>query len=156
MREGSVVHIKDSYFELANDSTLMQNYEANGYRPHFLCMRDPHEANIIWAVPISSKTAKYQVLRERKILRFGRCDTIVIAPFCGKIAAFLVQNAFPITEEYIDHPHIVDGVPVVLGDTLCNELSSKLKRCLSIHKRTGGTLFADVDSILLRLKKHDE
>ena len=38
--EGYFYHISDSYFELANEGTLMSNYENGGYRPHYLAIRD--------------------------------------------------------------------------------------------------------------------
>ena len=51
--EGYFYHINDSYFELANEDTLMSNYENGGYRPHYLAIRDSENADIFWMVPVS-------------------------------------------------------------------------------------------------------
>ncbi len=152
MEIGSVVHIKDSFFELVKDPSMMSNKEDGGYRPHYLCIRDPKERDIFWAVPISSKVEKYQAIVKQKIARFGRCDTITIATFCGRPCAYLIQNAFPITEQYVDHVHTVQGVPVQIGPTLQKEIESNLRRVLSIYQRTGGLLFTNVNKVMAVLR----
>lgn len=154
METGSVVHIKDLFFELVQDTSLMSNKENGGYRPHYLCIPDQKAEGIFWAVPISSRVEKYRTIAAQKTARFGRCDTIVIDLFCGREAAYLIQNAFPVTERFLDHPHTVQGVPVRIGPTLQKEIGSKLRRVLSIYRRTGGALFTDVDKIMKVLMKH--
>ena len=144
MRDGTVVHIKDEFFELVDDSTLMTNYENGGYRPHFLCIADASSPSIFWAIPISSRCEKFKKLRAQKIEKYGRCDTIVIADFCGKEGAFLIQNAFPVTVQYIDHIHVSQGQAVIVGPTLTKDLISKLRRCL----QRKGLLFTNVNKIM--------
>ena len=152
MKIGTVVHIKDAFFDLACDETLMSNYENGGYRPHFLCIRDADDPSLIWAVPISSRVSKYQSILEKKLARFGRCDTIVIDELCGRPCVYLIQNAFPIKEEYIDHVHTVSGTEVVIGETLHKKIEMKLRRCISIKRRTGGMLFVDIARIMDKLR----
>lgn len=60
----------------------------------------------------------------------------------------LIQNAFPITEQFIDHLHIEQGGPVQISQTLEQEIRSKLYRVLSVHRRTGGILFTDVERVM--------
>lgn len=38
--QGYAYHIKDSYFEFANDDNLMQNKEQGNYRPTLYCIKD--------------------------------------------------------------------------------------------------------------------
>lgn len=90
MKIGSVVHIKDCFFDLVQDPHIMSNKEDGGYRPHYLCIRDQKREDVFWAVPISSKVEKYRAIIARKKTRSGRCDTIVIAPFCGRDRAYLI------------------------------------------------------------------
>lgn len=152
MELGAVVHIKDSFFDLVEDDTLMSNYENGGYRPHFLCIKDADDTSLLWAIPISSRVGKYRPILQKKLARFGRCDTIVIDELCGKDCAYLIQNAFPLKEEYIDHAHTVGGIEVVIGPTLQKEIEMKLRRCISINRRTGGMLFANIARIKDKLK----
>lgn len=153
MEIGSVVHIKDSFFELVQDPSMMSNKENGGYRPHYLCIRDPKDPEILWAIPISSRIEKYRAIAEQKIARFGRCDTIALATFCGRECAYLIQNAFPVTEQFVDHVHTVQGIPVQIGPTLQKEIEAKLRRVLSVYKRTKGLLFTDVDKVMGALKQ---
>lgn len=55
-------HLKDSFFSLVNDSKLMVNKEGNNYRPHFFFFEDTKTKGIYWAVPQSTKIAKYQAI----------------------------------------------------------------------------------------------
>lgn len=59
---GKSYHIKDSFFSLVNDSKLMVNKEGNNYRPHFFFFEDTKTKGIYWAVPQSTKIAKYQAI----------------------------------------------------------------------------------------------
>lgn len=152
MKKGSVIHIKDSFFELVQDKNLMSNYENGGYRPHYLCLLDKNDPTIIWAVPLSSRAEKYKKIFEQKFSKNGRCDTIVISKFCGKECAFLIQNAFPIKEDYIDHVHIVNGSEVIIGKSLQSEIQSKLLRCIEISRNCKNILFVDVEHIKKLLK----
>lgn len=73
---GKSYHIKDSFFSLVNDSKLMVNKEGNNYRPHFFFFEDTKTKGIYWAVPQSTKIAKYQAIIQQKIAKYGKCNTI--------------------------------------------------------------------------------
>ena len=95
--EGYFYHISDSYFELVNEPTLMSNKENGGYRPHYLAIRDHHNPEIFWMVPVSSRYAKFQAIWQKQVDKYGRCTKIVLGKCGGWDAAYLIQNAFPIT-----------------------------------------------------------
>ena len=42
----------------------------------------------------------------------------MIREFTNKKSVILLQNAFPTLEKYINHPHIVNGKPLKVIDTL--------------------------------------
>ena len=42
----------------------------------------------------------------------------------NKKSVILLQNAFPTLEKYIDHPHITNGKPLKVIDTLKDEITS--------------------------------
>ena len=69
IRDGYYYHIKDEFFLLVNDSTLMSNKENGGYRPHYLAVKDAENPSIFWMVPVSSKYDKYKnfTLRQEEL-----------------------------------------------------------------------------------------
>lgn len=109
VEQGYSYHIKDSFFEYIGDSFLMSNKDYKNYRPHYYAINDPKYANILWMIPISSRIEKYKKIIESKINKNGKCNTIVIGRFGGRESAFLIQNAFPIKEKYLDHIHTIEG-----------------------------------------------
>ena len=144
---GYTYHIKDVFFSKVNDPTLMANKEGGNFRPHYFCVEDSCYCGVYWAVPLSSRVEKYKRVYIQKMERFGRCDTIEIGKCGGKDAAFLIQNMFPITTEYIEHPHTINGIPVKLHKGTQDILEQKVKRVLSIWQKHPSILFADIQKI---------
>jgi hypothetical protein len=62
--QGYAYHIKDSYFELAQDKNLMQNKENGNYRPTLYCVKD-EKTGLYWMIPISSQYDKFKAIREK-------------------------------------------------------------------------------------------
>ena len=50
--------------------------------------------------------------------------SILIRKIANKKSVILLQNAFPTLEKYIDHPHITNGKPLKVIDTLRDEITS--------------------------------
>ena len=105
-------------------------------------------------IPISSKVDKYKKIINKKIERYGFCNTIIIRKIAGEDAAILLQNAFPTLEKYIDHVHTVDGVPLNVPTDLQNEIKSLFKNMIGLKKRGTNLFFTDIDS--LKKKMLDE
>ena len=76
----------------------------------------------MWFIPISSKVEKYQRIVDKKIEKYGFCNTIIIRKIADEDAAILLQNAFPTLKKYIDHVQIVGGVPLKVPTNLQNEI----------------------------------
>lgn len=117
IQSGFYYHIKDAFFEEAQDNSLMANKEGGNYRPHYLAIQDSSNPEIYWMVPVSSKFEKYQEIHNRQIARYKKCTKIVLGKCGGRNAAFLIQNAFPITADYFDHIHTSKGIPLTLHAT---------------------------------------
>jgi hypothetical protein len=64
--QGYTYHIKDSYFEIADDQMLLQNKEDGNYRPTMYCIKD-EENELLWMVPLSSQVEKYNKIKEKII-----------------------------------------------------------------------------------------
>ena len=70
IQTGYIYHIKDDFFDKINDKGLMINHENGKARPTYFTIKDK---DILWFVPLSSKTAKYQPIINKKIKKYGSC-----------------------------------------------------------------------------------
>lgn len=52
IKTGYLYHIKDEYFDVVNDDSLMQNHEKGKKRPTYFTIKDK---DILRFIPISSK-----------------------------------------------------------------------------------------------------
>ena len=144
VQTGYLYHIKDVFFDVVNDENLMTNHEQGKKRPTYFTIKDK---NILWFIPISSKIDKYKKIIDKKIERYGFCNTIIIRKIADEDAVILLQNAFPTLEKYIDHIHTVDGVPLKIPTDLQYEIKSLFKNMLGLKKRGTNLFFADIDKI---------
>ncbi len=151
--QGYAYHIKDSYFELVKDDNLMQNKEKGSYRPTLYCIKDLY-TQLLWMVPITSQYEKYATIRN-KILNSGKpCRGIILGEFDGQQAAFLIQNMFPITEEYIDHIHTKNGNPIPVKKDLQKVIKKNVKSLLALNARGIKVTFTDIDRLKELMMNH--
>ena len=134
----------------------MQNHEKGKKRLTYFTIKDK---DILWFIPVSSKVDKYKKIIDKKIERYGFCNTIIIRRIADEDAAILLQNAFPTLEKYIDHVHTIDGVPLKVPTDLQNEIKNlfllnwflmiqKLfKNMIGLKKRGTNLFFTDIDYI---------
>ena len=59
LETGYVYHIKNEFFDLANDDKLMANHEGNATRPNYFCIKKAN-SDLMWFIPMSSKVEKYR------------------------------------------------------------------------------------------------
>ena len=143
--------IKDEFYKFAEDPLLMENKENGNKRPCFLAIKD--DKNIIWLIPVTSKYEKFKNIYNYKIRKYGSCETIVLGQLLGKDCAFLIQNMFPIIEDYIESEYVQssNNVPVSISEPLANNIVSKYKKVLALV-RAGikGLVFPNI----LRIEKN--
>lgn len=150
---GKSYHISNEFFIQTNDNKLMVNKEGVNYRPHFFFFKDMETDGIYWAVPQSTKVEKYSDIIQKKIQRYGKCDTIIIGDFGGRKNAFLIQNMFPIIEKYVEHEHLVKGRSVDIHPNLSNTIISSARTVLSLHRHGHKLIFPDIDHIYDTMKQ---
>ena len=144
VQTGYIYHIKDEFFDKINDKGLMINHENGHNRPTYFTIKDK---DILWFIPLSSKVSKYQSIVDKKIKKHGDCKSIMISEIANKKSVILLQNAFPTLEKYIDHPHIVNGKPLKVIDTLKEEIFSNFKYLMALKQEGLNLFFTDIDSI---------
>ena len=144
IKTGYLYHIKDEFFDVVKDNSLMQNHEKGKKRPTYFTIK---EKEILWFIPISTKIEKYQKIIDKKIEKYGFCNTILIRKIADQDSAILLQNAFPTLEKYIDHVHTIDGVPLKVPTNLQREIKSHFKNMLGLKKRGKNLFFSDIDKL---------
>ena len=156
VQTGYMCHIKDEFFDKINDKGLMINHENGHSRPTYFTIKDK---DILWFIPLSSKVSKYKSIIDKKIEKYGNCKSIMISEIANEKSVILLQNAFPTLEKYIDHPHIVDGKPLKVIDTLKEEILDNFKYLIALKKEGRNLFFTDIDKIkeiMLNESKEDE
>lgn len=152
VQSGFFYHIKNAFFEEANDSTLMSNKEGAHYRPHFLAVQDSQNPAIFWMVPVSSKFDKYQKIYYQQISKYKKCTKIVLGK-CGEWdAAYLIQNAFPIIADFFDHIHTSQGQPLAIHNSTKKLIVNNLNYNLRLHRLGIPLFFADIDRLYLLME----
>jgi len=146
LRPGYVYHIKEEYFALANDNSLMRNHEGGAYRPTYYCLMDA-KTNLMWVIPMSSQVEKYQPIIESDTVRHGSCVKIVVGEYGGKKAAFLLQNMFPILPQYIDHIHIIKQKVIRVDERLAAQIDKNFRSVRRLHARGARVVFPDIDRL---------
>ena len=144
IKTGYIYHIKDGFSDKINDKGLMINHENGRARPTYFTIKDK---DILWFIPLSSKVDKYQVIIDKKTKKYGSCKSIMISEIANRPSVILIQNAFPVLEKYIDHPHIVDGKPLKVIDTLKDEILNNFKYLMELKKSGRNLFFPDIDRI---------
>lgn len=133
LKEGYVCYVKDEYFSkikqhIENDFLM---YNKLGHRPHYYCMKD-EKTGLLWLVPMSSQTKKYQKHYNNAIEKYGKSLKIIMGEFQGNKSAFLLQNMFPVTEKYIDHIHTYNGKPALVKPSIQTSIKSNVKKLKSL------------------------
>lgn len=144
IKTGYLYHIKDEYFDFVNDENLMQNHEKGKKRPTYFTIRDK---DILWFIPVSSKIDKYKKIVDKKVEKYGFCNTILIEKIFDEDSAILLQNAFPTLENYIDHVHTVDGKPAKVPEKLEKIILDNFKDLMKLHNRGIKVFFTDINKI---------
>ena len=154
MKKTGFYIIKDKFFEDMSDPYLKNNKAGN--RPHYYCFEDT-STGIYWIIPLSSQLDKYKRIVEKKEKEGKPCDIIHIVRLDdSRQSVFLIQDMFPITDEYIEREYTIAGNHLMLtSEHTAKEIEQKAKKVMGMLKR--GVKFTptqpDVIAILDRLKQ---
>ena len=144
IKTGYLYHIKDEFFDIVNDESLMTNHERGKTRPTYFTIKDK---DILWFIPLSSKVNKYKRIVDSKIKKYGFCNTILIKKIFDEESVILLQNAFPTIEKYIDHVHMRNGKPAKVPSKIEKEIESKFRELMLLKERGINLFFTDIDKI---------
>ena len=108
-------------------------------------------------VPLSSRIDKYRRIMEKKEKARKPCDILHIVKLDdSRESAFLIQDMFPITEEYIEREYTIAGNHLMLtSEHTAREIEQKARKVIGMLKR--GIKFTptqpDVMAILEKLQQ---
>ena len=134
MKKTGFYIIKDKFFKDMPDPYLKGNKAGN--RPHYYCFEDTL-TGIYWMIPLSSRIDKYRRIMEKKEKAGKPCDIIHIVKLDnGRESTFLIQDMFPITEEYIEREYTIAGNHLMLtSEHTAKEIEQKARKVVGMLKR---------------------
>lgn len=106
--------LKDKFFAEMNDPYLKNNKDGN--RPFYYCVKEESNFNeIYWMIPLSSRVEKYQGIIKSKLQNHKPCDGLYICKLpSGTESVFLIQDIFPVTDEYIEREYTLGSNHLIL------------------------------------------
>ena len=134
MKKTGFYIIKDKFFEDMSDPYLKGNKAEN--RPHYYCFEDT-KTGIYWMIPLSSRVDKYRRIMEKKEKAGKLCDILhIVKQDDSRESAFLIQDMFPITDEYIEREYTIAGNPLMLtSEHVAREIEQKARKVMGMLKR---------------------
>ena len=154
MKKTGFYIIQHRFFEDMPDPYLKGNKAGN--RPHYYCFEDT-TTGIYWMIPLSSRIDKFRKIIEKKEQLGKHCDILHIVKLDdSRESVFLIQDMFPITEEYIEREYTIAGNHLMLtSEHTAKVIEQKARKVLGMLKC--GVKFMptqpDVLSILEKLKQ---
>lgn len=144
VESGKFYFIKDKFFDVFKGYKLMENKENGNKRPCYFCFNDPEDEEIIWFVLISSKVDKYRKIYESKKKTRKKVYNFVFGKVLGKEKAFLIQNIFPTTEEYIESKYKNKKQDVEIAESLKEEIIETSMNVIKLAKKGINIPFYDI------------
>ncbi len=134
VEENGFYMIDDSFFLRFNDPYLKGNKSES--RPHYCVIKD-ESTNLLWVIPMSSKIEKYQKIITGRLKNNKRCDFLHICKLDDdRKSVFLIQDMFPITENYIKREYCIGSNPMKLTrEKEIRVIHNKSKRVISLLRR---------------------
>ena len=134
MKTSGFYIIKDKFFEDMDDPYLKGNKCGN--RPHYYCFEDT-STGIYWMIPMSSKVEKYKKIIDKKESEGKPCDIIHLVKLPNdRETTFLIQDMFPITEEYIEREYRIAGNHMMLvSEHVIKDVELKARKVVAMLKR---------------------
>lgn len=149
-KAGRLFFVKDAFFEDMGEAYLKQN-KADTKRPHYYSFLD-EDTGLIWAIPCSSRIEKYEAIIRKRIENNRPCNHIQIIKVAGRKEAFLFQDMFPLTEDYIDSIYINQYGPIEIRDPKKIEALEKNARSI-LRLIRHGVKFTPTQPDVIRIER---
>lgn len=149
MIKNGIYIISDRFFHDFQDPFLKGNKGES--RPHYYTYFDS-TSGLFWLIPLSSRIDKYQAIIDRREAEHKPCDILHIAKLDnGKTSVFLIQDVFPITEDYIERPYTLNSKPMTItSERLAATIEEKAIRVIRLIRR--GIRFSNTQPDVLQIE----
>lgn len=160
METGRLYFVKDEFYDRFKNFGLLENKEVVNGKEHnrpccYALKFTKNDAGIYWMIPISSKITKYETEYQKSIAKYGICDNISFGYVLGQKCAFLPQNLFPVTEEYIKNVYLDKNtsLPITVPADLMAELNKKARKKIRYNQQGKKLGMSDTVKIYNELMK---
>jgi hypothetical protein len=142
--------IKDAFFNDFPDDYLKTNNNEN--RPCYFCFIDM-STGLSWMIPMSKQIDKYKALIKKRCELKKPCDIVHVARLDnGKESVFLIQDMFPITDEYVSGDYTFNGTLLrVTSDALASTIEHKARTILGLIRK--GIRLQAIQPDVLRIER---
>lgn len=142
--------IKDSFFERFNDPYLKGNKNQN--RPHYYAYKDS-KTGLFWFIPMSSRVEKYRSIVEKREKANKPCDILHVAKLDNdKVSIFLIQDIFPITEEYVERKYTIATNHLILtSEAQARIVNQKARKVIAMIRK--GIKFTSTQPDVLKIER---
>ncbi|MBR1695519.1 MAG: hypothetical protein IJ709_09000, partial [Selenomonas sp.] len=150
LKETGFYIIKEQFFEDMSDPYLKGNKQGN--RPHYYCFKDDNDSNdIYWMIPLSSKIDKFKRIIMTRKSQGKPCDTLCIIKLDdSRESAFLIQDMFPVSKEYVEREYTIAGNHLQLtSEHAVRDLEKKARKVLKLIKH--GVKFMPTQPDVMRI-----
>ena len=104
--------IKDRFFADYPDPSL--KFNKGGGRPHYYAFEGKENDQILWMIPMSTKTEKFESIIKKRESQDKPNDIAHVCKVGSRKSAFVIQDMFPITKDYIRDNYRIEGEPLKL------------------------------------------
>lgn len=160
MDTGKLYFVKDEFYDRFKGCGLLENKEVICGKQHnrpccYLFKFANDTSDIYWMIPISSKVSKYELEYAKSVEKYGICDNISFGYVLGEKRAFLPQNLFPVTQNYIDDIYIDKNtsLPITIPSDLMSELNKKARKKIRYNQQSKKFGMTNIMKILDELNK---
>ena len=123
-------------------------------RPCYYVFTD--ENGIHWMIPLSSQLDKYHKIFDKNVEKRGYCNSIIFENVLGHEKAFLLQNMFPVTDEYIREQYTKENHEVKIRyktEILLEKYAKRIIKKARIGVKNTFTNIMHMEQKLLEKKK---
>lgn len=138
IKEGYLYNVSDDFFKLVDDLNLPVNHGGFHSRPSYYLIKTN---DLLWFIPLSTKVQKYRMIYNKKVKKYGYCNTIIFTNIASKPNAILIQNAFPTLPKFIKSAYTVNSKPYKMPTRLQAEIKSKFNQTMALYKNKNINLF---------------
>ncbi|WP_437834550.1 type III toxin-antitoxin system CptIN family toxin (plasmid) [Niallia taxi] len=128
-----IYKVKDEYFDDFPDPFLKTNKGQS--RPNYYVFEGDNK-EVLWLIPLSSKVEKFERIMQQKTTQGKPCDVCHVCKVGNRKQAFVIQDMFPVTKEYIAEEYTLNRTPLVLYDNSdIRAIENKATRMQSLINR---------------------